>query len=161
MSRVETFDRIQRPLSPQAGKQNMTDPSSSLKSLDHSTYCNFCPGYCCYRLPGSTLFVTAVDISRIARYFAIRDGEVRKRFIEGKNTFKTREDGSCIFLRNGVFNQRCSIHGARPRQCMEFPYGKPCPYLYRQDLLQSIHPRVVTALAASCSDQRTVSPSLD
>ncbi len=128
----------------------MSDSSASFEFLDHSTYCNFCPGYCCYRLPGSMLFVDALDINRIARLFDISDGEVRKRFIQGKNTFKTRDDGSCIFLRNGVLNRRCSIHTARPRQCMEFPYGKPCPYLYRQDLLQKIHPRVLDSLEAPC-----------
>ncbi len=39
-------------------------------------YCNYCPGYCCYRLHGSTLFIDATDINRIARYFGISDGEV-------------------------------------------------------------------------------------
>ena len=139
----------------------MTDSSASLASLDHSIYCNFCPGYCCYRLPGSTLFVTALDINRIARHFNLSDGEVRKRFMESRNTFKTREDGSCVFLRNGVFEKRCSIHSARPRQCTEFPYGKPCPYLYRQDLLQRIHPRLLASLAAPCPDQSTASSSID
>jgi len=133
----------------------MTDSAAPLESLDHSTYCNFCPGYCCYRLPGSTLFVTALDINRIARHLDITDGEVRKRFIEGKNTFKTREDGSCIFLSNGMFNRRCSIHRARPQQCMEFPYGNPCSYLYRQDLLQSIHHRVLASLTAPCPGKNT------
>ncbi len=120
--------------------------------LDHSVYCNFCPGYCCYKLPGSTLYITAEDINRLARHFNIPDGEVRKRYIEGKNTFKTRKDGSCIFLANGPLCKRCSIHMVRPRQCSEFPYNKPCPYLYRQDLLEKIQPKIEISHAGGPRD---------
>ena len=112
------------------------------------TYCNFCPGYCCYRLEGSTLFLDADDINRIARHFTISDGEVRKRYLEGKNTFIVREDGSCIFLSNDRLNSRCSIHEARPRQCREFPYQDPCPYLEREELLSAIQPRIQTCLVS-------------
>jgi Fe-S-cluster containining protein len=78
----------------------------------------------------------------MARYFGVSDGEIRKRYLEGKNTFKTRPDGSCIFLLDGRLSKRCGIHEARPLQCMEFPYNAPCPYLQREDLLESIYPRV-------------------
>ena len=105
-------------------------------------FCNYCPGFCCYRLPGSTLFITAIDINRIARHFNISDGEVRKKYIEGKNTFKVKADGSCIFLLEGKLSKRCGIHMARPQQCKDFPYDKPCPYLYREDLLERISPKV-------------------
>jgi Fe-S-cluster containining protein len=105
-------------------------------------FCNYCPGYCCYSLPGASLYITAEDINRMGRHFGISDGEVRKRFIESRNTFKTRADGSCIFLENGKVSKRCSIHEARPRQCREFPYDKPCPYLERDDLLEQIVPKV-------------------
>lgn len=109
-------------------------------------FCNFCPGYCCYRLEGSTLYLDATDINRIARHFKISDGEVRKRYIEGKNTFKVREDGSCIFLNNDKMRGRCSIHLARPLQCREFPYNGPCPYLDRLDLLETIQPKVENSI---------------
>jgi len=105
-------------------------------------FCNYCPGYCCYRLKGATLYIDAIDINRIARHFFISDGEVRKRFIEGKNTFKVKGDGSCVFLSEQKLRGRCSIHRARPRQCREFPYGKPCPYLEREELLEEIVPRI-------------------
>lgn len=65
----------------------MTDSFSHLDSLDHSTYCNFCPGYCCYRLPGSTLLINAEDINRIARHFNMRDGEVRKSLFNVDTTW--------------------------------------------------------------------------
>ena len=108
----------------------------------HRIFCNYCPGFCCYRLPGSILFVTAIDINRIARHFNISDGEVRKRYIEGKNTFKVKADGSCIFLVDGKFNKRCGIHMASPQQCQDFPYDTLCPYLQSEDLLKVISPKV-------------------
>lgn len=105
-------------------------------------YCNYCPAYCCYRLKGSTLFLDAIDINRIARHLGISDGEVRKLYIEGKNTFRVRMDGSCIFLSNSKLRARCTIHPARPRQCRDFPYHDPCPYLEREDLLDKIQPKI-------------------
>lgn len=92
------------------------------------------------------MFIDGDDINRIARYFGLSDGQVRTMYLEGKNTFKTREDGSCIFLHEGKLSQRCSIHQARPRQCSDFPYNKPCPYLYRQDLLEKIQPKVANSI---------------
>lgn len=112
----------------------------------NKVYCNYCPGYCCFRLEGSTLYLDATDINRLARHFNITDGEVRRRYIEGKNTFKVREDGSCIFLSREKMCGRCTVHLARPRQCREFPYEKPCPYLEREDLLQVIQPKVERSL---------------
>ena len=105
-------------------------------------FCNFCPGYCCYRLKGATLYLDAIDINRIARHFEVSDGEVRKRFLEGKNTFRVKTDGSCIFLSDNKMRARCTIHLARPQQCRDFPYDNPCPYLKREDLLEQIVPRL-------------------
>jgi uncharacterized protein len=109
-------------------------------------YCNFCPGYCCYRLTGSSLLITAEDINRIGRHLDMSDGHVRRKFLEGKNTFKNKEDGSCIFLAERRISKRCTIHMARPRHCMDFPYDKPCPYLEREDLLTAIEPRIKKSL---------------
>ena len=92
-------------------------------------YCNFCPGYCCYRLAGSVLLIDAADINRLARLFSISDGEVRRRFMENRYTFKVKEDGSCIFQATDRMIKRCTVHEARPTQCRRFPYGNPCPYL--------------------------------
>lgn len=124
----------------------MTLPPAVPTSAANRIFCNFCPGYCCYRLKGSTLFITAEDINRLARHFAISDGEVRKRYIEGKNTFKTKADGSCVFLNDERMLRRCSVHPARPKQCRDFPYDQPCPYLQREDLLEQIVPKVEQAL---------------
>ncbi len=109
-------------------------------------YCNYCPGYCCYRLEGSMLLLTAIDINRLARHFLISDGEVRKRYLENKYTFKVREDGSCIFQAADRMVRRCTVHEARPDQCRRFPYGNPCPYLEREYLLERIQPLIEKCL---------------
>jgi len=128
-------------------KVNNLDPVTSADSVyNNRAFCDFCPGFCCYRLEGSSLLITAIDINRIARHFKISDGEVRKRYIEGKNTFKVRKDGSCLFLSDGKLSKRCSIHPARPQQCRDFPYEEPCPYLQRADLLGKIYPLVTASL---------------
>ena len=112
-------------------------------------YCNYCPGYCCYRLKGSTLFIDSDDINRLARHFSISDGEVRKRFMENKNTFKIKKDGSCILQSSDRMIKRCTVHEARPKQCRGFPYDDPCPYLEREDLMAEIQPRVEKSLKNS------------
>lgn len=119
----------------------------------NKSFCNFCPGYCCYRLPGSTLSLDATDINRLARHFGIGDGEVRRLYLENKNTFKTRADGSCLLLANDRMCKRCTIHQARPKQCREFPYNKPCPYLENPGLLELIQPKIEHSLFHSHSDQ--------
>ena len=114
-----------------------------------NNYCNYCPGYCCYRLPGSVLLIDAEDINRLARHFQITDGEFRKRYMENKYTFNVKEDGSCIFQASDKMIKRCTVHAARPKQCRMFPYDEPCPYLERDDLLTKIQPRVEKSLKSS------------
>ena len=95
---------------------------------------------------GSSLLIDAADINRMARHFEISDGEVRRRYLEGRNTFKTRADGACVLLADGLACRRCTIHPARPRQCREFPYGKACPYLDSPELLAILQPRIDQSL---------------
>jgi Fe-S-cluster containining protein len=114
-------------------------------------YCNYCPGYCCYRRQGSVLLVTGEDINRLARFFKIRDGQVRKKYMGNKNTFRVKKDGSCIFQAADRMTARCSVHEARPAQCRNFPYNRPCPYLEREDLLAAIQPLVETGLRKAWS----------
>ena len=133
----------------------MTPYTAGYSLAGNKAFCNYCPGYCCYRLQGASLYIMAVDINRIARHFDISDGEVRRRFLEGKNTFRTREDGSCIFLANDRMCKRCSIHEARPKQCRDFPCEKPCPYLEDDGLLATIQPRVENSLASALPDKLT------
>ena len=122
-------------------------------------YCNYCPGYCCYRLKGSVLLINSDDINRLARHFLISDGEVRKRYMENRSTFKVKDDGSCIFQAQDKMTKRCTVHDARPQQCRLFPYNEPCPYLGRDDLLARIQPRVEKSLKQSWQKDNT-SPKL-
>lgn len=66
--------------------------------------------------------------------------------MQGKNTFKVRDDGACIFLHDGRACKRCSIHKFRPKQCQDFPYNDPCPYLENEELLAQIQPRIEKSL---------------
>lgn len=125
-------------------------PHHTLKAANKA-FCNYCSGFCCYRLPGSILLITAIDINRIARHFHLSDGEVRRRFIEKRNTFKVKDDGSCIFLLDGKLNKRCLLHSARPQQCRDFPYDGCCPYLEREDLLAIIYPKIKKSLMGKIS----------
>jgi len=113
-------------------------------------YCNYCPGYCCYRLEGSFLLIDNDDINRLARYFQISDGEVRNRYMENRYTFKVKDDDSCIFQSSDKMVRRCTIHQVRPSQCRRFPYTETCPYLEREDLLAAIQPRIEKKLMDSC-----------
>jgi Fe-S-cluster containining protein len=92
------------------------------------------------------LLITAEDIHRLARYFQVPDGEIRKRYMENKYTFKVKDDGSCIFQAADRMVRRCTVHEARPAQCRNFPYNRPCPYLEREDLLAAIQPHVEAGL---------------
>ena len=132
----------------------MSDENSSEKEgmRANRIYCNYCPGYCCYRLAGSILFIDADDINRMARFFKISDGEIRKRYIEGRNTFQVNKDGSCIFLSNKKMRARCTIHQAQPQQCRDFPNNEPCPYLVREDLLEKIQPKIECSLRKTQKD---------
>ena len=118
-------------------------------------YCNYCPGYCCYRLKGSVLLINSDDINRLARHFLISDGEVRKRYMENRSTFKVKDDGSCIFQAQDKMIKRCTVHKARPQQCRLFPYSEPCPYLERDDLLARIQPCVEESLKRSWQKGKT------
>jgi len=123
----------------------MTDPGEYSLSRNKE-FCNFCPGYCCYRLPGASLYIMAVDINRIARHLDLTDGQVRQQYLQNKYTFKTRQDGSCIFLNNNSICKRCLIHEARPKQCRDFPYKDSCPYLESNEFLTILQDRIESSV---------------
>jgi len=97
-------------------------------------FCHGCPGYCCYKKKGAVLLITAEDINRLARFFGIRDAEVRRKHMHNRYSLRVREDSSCIFFVQGNTIERCTVYAARPDQCRCFPPNKPCPYLELNDL---------------------------
>ncbi len=128
----------------------MIKPTYSLST--NKIFCNFCPSYCCYKLQGAHLLVAAQDINRLARHFNITDGQVRKKYMEGKNTLKIKDDSSCIFLSDSKLSKRCTVHMARPDQCREFPYNDPCPYLESSAILEELEPIIEKSLIV-CRDR--------
>lgn len=92
-------------------------------------FCKGCPAYCCYQEDGAVLLITAEDVNRLARFFGLRDGEVRRQYMANRHSLLVKEDRSCIFLVQGDTRQRCLVYPARPDQCRSFPHGQPCPYL--------------------------------
>ncbi|RJX33691.1 MAG: YkgJ family cysteine cluster protein [Desulfurivibrio sp.] len=91
--------------------------------------CQGCPAYCCFKADGAYLLITACDINRLARFFGITDGEVRRKYMANRHSLQVRDDRSCIFFVPGDAPERCLVYEARPYQCRSFPHGEPCPYL--------------------------------
>ena len=95
--------------------------------------CDRCPAYCCTY---PTIEVTAVDVKRLARYFDISEDKARKRFTkkgEKKKDLRRlrhRRDPyfgtACRFLDQET--RGCTIYGARPAICRNFPGLKRCGY---------------------------------
>lgn len=106
------------------------------------------------------LLITATDINRLGRHFGITDGEVRRQYMENRHTFKVKADGSCVFLATDRMIKKCTVHEARPWQCQNFPYDRPCPYLEREDLIAVIQPRLEEGLRLCWgNDDATREPS--
>lgn len=80
-------------------------------------------GACC-RIPNGIVRVGEDEISRIAKFLGMDEGE----FISNETDvapdrkgliFKSREDGSCVYLSE---DNRCMIHNVKPDKCRSFPY---------------------------------------
>ena len=80
-------------------------------------------GACC-RIPNGIVRVGEDEISRIAKFLGMDEGE----FISNETDvapdrkgliLKSREDGSCVYLSE---DNRCMIHNVKPDKCKSFPY---------------------------------------
>ena len=80
-------------------------------------------GACC-RIPNGIVRVGEDEISRIAKFLGMDEGE----FISNETAvapdrrgliLKSREDGSCVYLSE---DNRCMIHNVKPDKCRSFPY---------------------------------------
>ena len=98
-----------------------------------NTYdCNKCPGYCCsYPL----IEVSKTDIARLAKHFELDYETAEERFtlydkeekVRGLRKQKDEFFGSvCRFFDTEV--RSCTIYGARPATCRDYPYAKACGY---------------------------------
>jgi Fe-S-cluster containining protein len=95
--------------------------------------CNKCPAYCCsYPL----IEIGKRDIARLARHFGLTYEQAEERFTkydagERARALRHKKDGIfktvCMFL--DAKARRCSIYGARPGVCREYPLDTPrCGY---------------------------------
>ena len=99
--------------------------------------CQVCPAYCCSY---PRVIVSAQDIKRLAKHFALRPKEARKKFTrkgeeKGERILRHRQDETygtaCRFLDEE--SRGCTIYDARPEICRDYPGTKRCGYF---DFLQ-------------------------
>jgi Fe-S-cluster containining protein len=98
--------------------------------------CRKCPAYCCSvygRVP-----VNKRDLKRLARHFKVNEQIAQQRFTKiygNERVLRQKKDPifgeACTFLNTST--RQCTIYGARPQVCEEFPRTKRCAYY---DLLQ-------------------------
>ncbi len=93
--------------------------------------CLKCPGYCCSY---PVIQVSKYDIRRIARHFNMDVAKAEKKFCKRAHGYKRVlrhqlddvYDTICRFF--DTDKRRCTIYGARPSTCREFPGDKRCGY---------------------------------
>lgn len=98
--------------------------------------CAKCPAYCCSVY--GRVKVNKRDLRRLARHFNVNEQTAQQRFTklyEAERVLRQKKDPifgeACTFL--NPTTRQCTIYGARPEVCSEFPAAKRCAYY---DLLQ-------------------------
>lgn len=93
--------------------------------------CLKCPGYCCsYPL----IALTKRDVERLAKHHGLGFKEARKAFTEeayGRKYVMRRQPDPhyghiCRFF--DTIERRCTIYGARPKVCRDYPNKNRCGY---------------------------------
>jgi Fe-S-cluster containining protein len=96
--------------------------------------CSRCPGYCCTY---PRIEVGDADLDRLAAHFEIDRGLAERRFTRryradgiDERILRHRKDpvyGSiCRFF--DIKARRCTVYGARPAVCRQYPNGARCGY---------------------------------
>jgi len=94
--------------------------------------CSKCPAYCCSY---PEIEVTPRDIERLAGHFGLSYREAEERYTKSDAKEKARLlrhrkdtvfDSVCVFLDQE--KRRCSVYGARPGVCREYPDSAHCGY---------------------------------
>ncbi len=94
--------------------------------------CMKCPAYCCsYTL----IPATPSDVRRLAKHFGISEKKARARFTKAgdkENPVVLRHSADEHFISSCMFldkeKRRCTVYGARPRICRDFPTQSRCGY---------------------------------
>ena len=94
--------------------------------------CAKCPAYCCTY---SDIEVGTRDIDRLARHFGLSYAQAEERFTKPDSKGKVRVmrhrkdtifDSACMMLDQE--KRRCTIYGARPGVCRQYPDSARCGY---------------------------------
>ena len=94
--------------------------------------CDKCPAYCCTY---PNISVTPADLKRLAKHFGLSIAKTRDKYTkkgEEKNerVLRHRKDEhygtACRFL--DAESRQCTVYGARPRICREYPGTRRCGY---------------------------------
>ena len=93
--------------------------------------CTKCPGYCCSY---PAVIVTKRDLGRLAAHFSLTPEEAEKRYCRSgygyKRIMRRKKDKYfgriCQFF--DVEKRCCTIYGARPSGCREYPGPGRCGY---------------------------------
>lgn len=94
--------------------------------------CENCPAYCCSY---PRIIVGKKDLKRLAAFHGISQRAARKKFTKkgeekGERVLRHQVDeiyGSvCRFL--DLESRRCTVYGARPEICRDYPGTKRCGY---------------------------------
>ena len=94
--------------------------------------CHRCPAYCCSY---PRIILTEGDIKRLAKHFGLSAKEARKKFTKkgeepGERVLRHRKDEHygtvCRFLDRET--RMCTVYGARPGICRDYPGLKRCGY---------------------------------
>jgi len=102
-----------------------------MNSVERSFKCQQC-GSCC-RWSGHVL-LSESDIAQLSAAAGLSEETFIARYTvlaanRRQLSLADASDGSCVLLESG----RCSLYGARPSQCRDFPYGwrvaEGCPAL--------------------------------
>ena len=98
--------------------------------------CAKCPAYCCSVY--GRVKVNNRDLKRLARHFKVSEQSAQQRFTklyDAERVLRQKQDPvfgeGCTFL--NPTTRQCTIYGARPEVCRDFPATKRCAYY---DLLQ-------------------------
>lgn len=83
--------------------------------------CTQC-GACCTGGGDYHVFVNGDEARALCGHIGLTWSWFRRRYltrIDGELVLQSRDDGRCVFLDT---EGRCSVYGARPRQCRSYPF---------------------------------------
>lgn len=100
-----------------------------LPGSEEFPFCQGCRSYCCTRTDTTPIVqVTDSDLDRLVDWLKISRQEVERAYTEirdGQRVIKrqTEVDGwaACIFAREHLGEENCTIYGGRPAACVGFP----------------------------------------